>query len=146
MKIIVTIGLLILLMSSFLGKSRFANAGIGFNDTVIVKDYGYETVTTTYLDGKKNGKEFVIFQNGDTFEIRNFKNDLFDGPVVTFYPHHIIGSIRSYKEGYAVGSFKNFDTAGNLQIETFFDGRYRPGIDLWSGRQNFYERSRLVFT
>lgn len=149
MKLPGTIAILVIvnyLLTSFLPKSLPKNAGISRNDTIIIKDYGNQTVSTSYEHGKRNGKEIVIFKNGDTSIIRDYKNDLLDGLTITFYPHNKIGSMGTYEEGFRVGSFKNFDTSGNLQVETFFDGKSRFDDNLWSGRQIFYERGTIIFT
>jgi len=152
MKITVTISLLLLttyLLSSFISRSFSENKGfdrIITNDTLIIQDYGYQTVTTNYEDGKKNGKETAIFTNGDTFEIRNFKNNMLDGQVTTFFPHNRIGAIRSFKEGFRSGIFKTFDTLGNLKTETSFDGKYRSDDNLWSGTEIFYKDGKIIFS
>ncbi len=65
--------------------------------SIVTTDNGPQTTTTSYTGGKKNGPETVVFKNGDTFEIRNYKNDLYDGSITTFYPNHKVGAIRFYK-------------------------------------------------
>ena len=52
-----------ILIASVLQFSIAANAtGIGWGDTIIIKQQGIYKFITTYTDGKKNGKEYVLIQ------------------------------------------------------------------------------------
>ena len=143
MKFVATITLA--LLTTYLFNSSLSRSHIEIknsaSDTTIIADEGYRTVITNYENGKKNGKEVIVFKNGDTSKIWTFKNDSLEGQEVSFYAHNKVCQKGNYKTNLRTGIWQEFDTLGNLITEVSYNGK-----DLWPEKETFYRDNQIIFT
>jgi hypothetical protein len=121
------------------------------NDTTITRINSRDSIhgpkyVTNYQNGKLNGKSYQILPDGDTIVTFNYKDDSLDGESINYYSKNRIGAISYYDNGYQVGTWKVFDTSGNIISTKTFATKCNRYNRAWSGETKFYKKDTLIYT
>jgi antitoxin component YwqK of YwqJK toxin-antitoxin module len=77
------------------------------------------------INGKKNGTWVYYFENGNVSRKINFKDDLEDGLVKTFFPDNKRNEEIFYSNG-NVDSLYRFYRTGKIKERTFYSSKKGP--------------------
>ncbi len=131
--------------------------------TLKEKDTVYKV---TYLDGLKNGAEYVCYPSGKKKELReykngmqhgiargwyingkkmfeyDFKNDVFNGKYLEWYENGIMYRNQHYKNGYELGSQQVWNIDGKIKINYIIKDGRRYGL---LGTKNCKNVTEILF-
>lgn len=97
--------------------------------TIENNDGTKETVKTTYLNNKKNGKEEVYHSSGEIKIIRYFKNDFLDGPMEIYAPNGNLLRRYNYTNNELSGPVEVYSSKGFLIQKTYFENNKQVGTE-----------------
>jgi hypothetical protein len=142
---IISISLVILVFGFSQTSSKMALTK-GFSDTTIIVDKGHVKIITHYKGDKKNGKEIYLRDNGDTAQIIEYKDGLYDGKYTAFLEDNKIGTLKYYRQDTIIGESLSFDTVGFITARLIPDQPYHRNSDVWSGKAIFYKKDQPIVT
>ncbi|QQR99263.1 MAG: hypothetical protein IPK18_07115 [Sphingobacteriales bacterium] len=95
-------------------------------------DNGKLLETSTYVNGKLDGKRTLFFENGQIMIVENYHEDIMDGLYESFFENSGKKQTGQYKDNKVVGVWKNYFEEPKNQVKESFtttegriDGNYK---------------------